>query len=127
MTPKFVELTKEDCHYLLELIQVMDADTKYTERQRGYTIPKLQRIAKDPRSARLAFQDVDYLLELIEDDDLPESEQQREMTRTCLLEIQKLQSARFSEQENIEQQREARRARRSPATALQAHFAKTTV
>jgi hypothetical protein len=107
----FVQLSTDDCKYLLELIADIDMDIKFTERQRGYTIPKLQKISRDPRNARLAFQDVDYLLE-----------QQREMTRAALLEIQTLQSARATELENIEEQRAVRRARRSPEKNLQEHF-----
>jgi hypothetical protein len=42
----------------------MDGAPPYTERQRGYTVPKLQRILRDPAFDRLAFQDVEYLLEL---------------------------------------------------------------
>jgi hypothetical protein len=109
---QFVQLSKADCSYLLELIKDMDSDTKYTERQRSYTVPKLQKISLDPRSARLAYQDVDYLLDLIEDDDLPETEQQREMARTQILEIQSLQNARFDETRDIESQRESRRMKR---------------
>ena len=119
----FVQLTKEDCTYFLQLIEEMDMDTKFTERQRGYTIPKLQKIAQDPRSARLAFQDVEYLLDLIDDDDLPEVEQTREMARQSLVEIQSLQNQKFEETKNIEEQREVRRARRQPVKSLQAHFA----
>ena len=122
----FVQLTKEDCQYLLNLIEEMDSDTAYTARQRGYTVPKLQKIQKDPRSARLAYQDVDYLLDLIEDDDLGEVEQYREMARASLLEIQTLQSQRFEETKNIETQREQRRARRNPSTVLAEHFEHTT-
>ena len=122
----FVQLTKEDCQYLLNLIEEMDSDTAYTARQRGYTVPKLQKIQKDPRSARLAYQDVDYLLDLIEDDDLGEVEQYREMARASLLEIQTLQSQRFEETKNIETQREQRRARRNPSIVLAEHFEHTT-
>lgn len=111
--PQFVQLSKEDCQYLLDLIADMDSDTKYTERQRSYTVPKLQRIAEDPRSARLAYQDVEYLLDLMDDDDLAESEQQREMTRTQVLEIHSLMNLRFEETRDIETQREMRKARRS--------------
>ena len=118
----FVQLTKEDCTYFLQLIEEMDMDTKFTERQRGYTIPKLQKIAQDPRSARLAFQDVEYLLDLIDDDDLPEVEQTREMARQSLVEIQSLQNQKFEETKNIEEQREVRRARRQPVKSLQEHF-----
>lgn len=111
--PQFVQLSKEDCAYLLELIQDMDSDTKYTERQRAYTVPKLLKIAEDPRSARLAYQDVEYLLDLMDDDDLAESEQQREMTRAQVLEIHSLMNMRFEETRDIETQREMRKARRS--------------
>lgn len=122
----FVTLTVEDCSYLLELIASMDADTRFTEKQRGYTVPKLLKMKDNPDSARLAFQDVDYLLELIEDDDLESCEQQREMTRSSLLDIQKLQAQHFNEQADIESQRETRRARRTPAVSLQEHFPQTT-
>ncbi len=124
---QFVQLSIEDCTYLLNLIEEIDSDTAYTARQRAYTVPKLQRIAHDPRSARLAYQDVDYLLELLEDDDLtdaeqPGIEQQRAMTQGALLEIQQLQAARASEIQNIEDQRAARKARRRPVESLQEHF-----
>ena len=120
--PRFVQLSAEDCTYLLTLIQEMDSDTAYTTRQRGYTIPKLEKIAKDPSSARLAYQDVDYLLDLIEDDEDEGCEQQRLMTLQCILDIQALQQAKFEETRSIDTQREARRARRSPIQSLQEHF-----
>ncbi len=118
----FVQLTPDDCTYLLNLIQEMDSETIYTQRQRGYTVPKLQKIQLDSRSARLAFQDVEYLLDLIDDDDLPEVEQQREMTRATILEIQQLQIQKQEETRGIEEQRELRRARRRPVESLQEHF-----
>lgn len=118
----FIQLTKDDCSYLLDLIEEMDSDTTYTERQRGYTVPKLQRISTDPRSGRLAYQDVEYLLDLLDDDDLPETEQQREMTRACILQIQQLQMQKQEETRGIEEQRELRRARRRPIESLQEHF-----
>lgn len=124
---QFVQLTSEDCKYLLELIAEMDSSTKYTERQRSYTVPKLEKILKDPRSVKLAYQDVDYLLDLIEDDDLEESASQRELTRSVLLDIQSLQQMRFEETKDIEQQRELRRAKRNPSSALSEHFERTTV
>lgn len=123
---QFVQLTSQDCQYLLELIEDMDSGTKYTERQRGYTVPKLKKILQDPRSSKLAYQDVEYLLDLIEDDDLPEYEQQREMTRGILLDIQNLQQSRFEETRDVENQREARRAKRNPSQRLQEHFARTS-
>jgi hypothetical protein len=123
---QFVQLTKDDTAYLLDLIQEMDSTTAFTERQRGYTVPKLERIQNDPRSGRLAFQDVEYLLELIEDDELPELEQQREMTRAALLEIQTLQAKRLEETKAVEEQRASRRTRRQPAASLQKHFARVS-
>lgn len=122
---QFVQLSPEECQYLLDLIQSMDADTVYTQRQRSYTVPKLEKIQKEPRAARLAYQDVDYLLDLIEDDDLPEVEFQREMARATILEIQNLQTQRLEETKNIESQRALRRARRNPGPELQKHFEKT--
>lgn len=118
----FVQLTTEDTQYLLNLIAEMDSDTAYTARQRAYTVPKLEKISIDSRSARLAFQDVEYLLELLEDDDLPEFEQQREMTRLTLQDIQTLQNQRADETRNIEQQRQLRKARRQPLQSLAEHF-----
>lgn len=123
---QFVQLTSEDCKYLLELIQEMDSETKFTERQRGYTVPKLKKILQDPRSVKLAYQDVDYLLDLIEDDDLAESSQQKELTRSVLLDIQALQQMRFEETRDIEQQRELRRSKRMGTSGLQEHFERTT-
>lgn len=118
--PQFVQLSKEDCTYLLELIQDMDSDTRYTERQRSYTVPKLKRIALDANSTKLAYQDVEYLLDLIEDDDLAETEVLRESARVNLLAIQNLMNSRFEETRDIESQRESRRLRRlnspSPTT-----------
>jgi hypothetical protein len=111
----FVQLTKEDCQYLLTLIAEMDSETTYTAKQRAYTIPKLQKIEKDPRAARLAYQDTEYLLDLIEDDDVEDAAivQQRYMTQEKLINIQQLQEGRFNETRDIEKQREARRLRRS--------------
>ena len=110
--PQFIQLTKEDCKYLLDLIQEMDSDTTYTQQQRLFTVPKLRRILNDPKSARLAYQDVDYLLELIEDDDLEELSAQKDSTRETILEIQKLQQTRFEIIQDVEKQRESRRLRR---------------
>jgi hypothetical protein len=124
--PHFVQLPSDSAQYLLDLIREIDSDTKYTERQRGYTVPKLQKLLKDPRAARLAFQDTSYLLELIDDDDLEEYEQIREMTRETLEEIQSLQASRFDEMKDIESQRQARRAKRQPAKELQLHFEHTS-
>lgn len=124
-TTTFVQLSADECTYLLSLIEEMDSESKYTEKQRGYTIPKLQRIIKDPRSARLAYQDVDYLLELCEDDELYEFEQIRGMAQQTLAEIQSLQNARFNETKDIERQRNARKARRNPVGSLQSHFGRT--
>ena len=110
--PQFIQLTKEDCKYLLDLIHEMDSDTSYTQQQRSFTVPKLRRILNDPKSARLAYQDVDYLLELIEDDDLEELSAQRDSTRLTMLEIQKLQQTRFEIIQDVEKQRESRRLKR---------------
>lgn len=125
-TPPYVQLESADCTYLLTLIAEMDSDTPYTERQRGYTVPKLQQIQKDPRSRRLAYQDVDYLLELIEDDDLPEDEQQRFMTQEKLAQIRQLQDAHFAAEQSINRQREVRRSKRNAEGALSEHFERTT-
>lgn len=111
-TVKFVQLSPENCQYLLDLIEEMDSDTPYTARQRAYTIPKLKKILEDPNYSKLAYQDVDYLLDLIEDDDLIETMVEKEAAREKLLEIQALQSARFDETRDIEKQRELRRLRR---------------
>jgi|SRR5215471_14332544 len=125
MNQRFVQLTPESCTYLLELIAEMDSETSYTERQRAYTVPKLQKILQDPGSAKLAFQDVEYLLDLIEDDDLEETSGLKEDARSILLDIQNLQQSRFDEMKSIESQREARRSKRNPCKGLQEHFAHT--
>ena len=111
---KFVQLTPEDTQYLLTLIVELDSQTSYTARQRAYTVPKLVKILKDPTSSRLAYQDVDYLLELIEDDELVEDLQRRESAKQTLLRIQQLQLDRFQEIQSIDLQRSQRRHRRSP-------------
>jgi len=108
----FIQLSKEDCQYLLDLIEEMDSETSYTEKQKSYTVPKLKKIMEDPKSARLAYQDVEYLLDLMEDDDLEETALQKNLTRTCILEIQNLQYKRFEETRDIEVQRSRRRAKR---------------
>lgn len=126
---RFIQLTSDDCKYLLELIEDMDSDTAYTEKQRSYTVPKLNRILEDPTSQKLAFQDVDYLLELIEDDDLPETADLKENAKANLLAIQRLQNAKFDESRSIENQRNARRVKRNKLeeSELQNHFARTTI
>ena len=121
----FVALSPADCTYLLDLIEDMDSDTIYTAHQRGYTVPKLESIRDGARGARLAYQDVTYLLELIEDDQDPQFEQQRAMVQSALEEIQDLQTKHRQTRETIDQQREARRSRRQPTEALQQHFAHT--
>jgi len=121
----YVELNKEDCVYLLDLIQEMDMETAYTAKQRGYTIPKLEAIYKDPTSKRLVYQDIEYLLDLVEDDDESPYEQQRLMTQQKLQQIAELQAAHAAAMVDIETQREKRKARRQPIKALQEHFEQT--
>lgn len=123
--PRFIQLTNEDCTYLLNLIEDMDSETAYTELQRSYTVPKLAAIAQNPSAARLAPRDIGYLIELVEDDTEESLEQQRCMTQATLLEIYELQVATQNELRSREQQRSQRRARRAPATSLQEHFAQT--
>lgn len=119
----FVQLSKDECSYLLDLIAEMDSETTYTAKQRGYTVPKLERIGTDPRCARLAFQDIEYLLDLIEDDELEEFEQIREMCKQSLEEIRQLQQVAFRERISIEEQREVRRTKRlQPGDRLKRHF-----
>jgi len=118
----FVQLTPEDCNYLLSLIQEMDSETPYTERQRGFTIPKLQKLSADPSKARLADQDLEYLLELVEDDENPDFEQQRLMTFQTLQEIQALKENFRNIMATKDQQRNLRKARRTPVQSLQEHF-----
>ena len=116
----FVQLTRDDCQYLLELITDMDSDTPYTERQRRHTLPKLERIIAEidqrvyvDEPTRLFYQDVDYLLDLIEDDELDETAQVRFEVRGKLIEIQALQAARWDEVKTMEQQRFERRTLRN--------------
>lgn len=116
----FIQLGSDECQYLLDLIEEMDSDTKQTERQRGYTVPKLQKIQKDPASARLAYQDVDYLIELMEDDDLEEFEQIRGMALQTITEIQNLQKVKFAELSAWESAREMRKNRRRGVSPIEA-------
>lgn len=124
---KFVQLSKDECTYLLDAIKEMDADTRYTARQREYTVPKLARILENPQSARLHDRDISYLLELIEDDDAPQFEQIRLMTQNTLEEIKSLKTERAAELEDVDKQRQLRRARRQPIENLQEHFERTEV
>lgn len=127
--PRFVQLTTEDCSYLLELIADMDSETAYTARQRAFTVPKLEQIKKDSRSARLARKDVEYLLELVEDDDLESFEQQRGMTTAALGEILDLQIQNQNEQQARDNERYNRRLKRqgsSSAQVLASHFEHTS-
>ena len=110
---QFVSLDPADIKYLLELISDMDSETSYTERQRSYTVPKLKKLLRDSESARLYYQDVSYLLDLVEDDELPEFSVQREITRDKLIAIQENQQAAFQELQDIEQQRASRRDKRN--------------
>lgn len=109
---KFIQLSEQDCQYLLELIEELDSDTEYTKEQRGITKPKLETILQNPRSTKLNYPDVEYLLNLVDDDDLEEDEPQREAAYKSLLAIQQLQQERFQKNIEIEQQREQRRNRR---------------
>lgn len=126
MSRNFIQLSQEDCSYLLDLIQTMDAQTQYTVKQRALTIQKLDRVEAAPEKTRLAFQDVEYLLDLIEDDELPETEQQRTETQLKLEEIMEMQKGAFESARSIEEQRAARRALRNPNGALQGHFQRTS-
>ncbi len=126
--PRFVQLTTEDCTYLLDLIEDMDSETAYTARQRAYTVPKLETIKQDPRATRLARKDVEYLLELVADDDLIECEQQRLMTSASLQEILELQVQNQREQQSRDNERWTRRLKRSGhsvAETLAEHFEET--
>lgn len=109
---KFIQLTASDCNYLLELIEDLDADTAYTKNQRELTKPKLLEILQKPRSAKLNYPDVEYLLDLVDDDDLESNEPERESAYKVLLAIQNLQQERYQRNIQIEQEREQRRARR---------------
>lgn len=109
---RFIQLSPTECSYLIELIEDLDGETTYTQTQRGFTLPKLKRILSNPDSVKLIHPDVEYLLDLLEDDDLPATQQLKDNTMLTLLEIQKLQKQRFAERELIEREREARRVRR---------------
>ncbi len=125
---RFVQLTTEDCTYLLDLIEDMDSETTYTARQRAYTVPKLQQIQADPRAARLTRKDVEYLLELVADDDLIDCEQQRLMTSAALQEILDLQIQNQREQQSRDNERWTRRLKRSSqnvSEVLAEHFEET--
>jgi hypothetical protein len=124
--PNFIQLTTNECDYLVNLINEVDGDTAYTARQRTYTIPKLFKIREDARGAKLAYQDVDYLLELLED-----SPPQEESLMDKLVAIRDLQDNKFAELKSIEDQRSARRLKASMRSGdledtLQKHFVKTT-
>lgn len=105
-----IQLTKEQIKYLLELIIDMDNDTVYTARQRAYTVPKLTGMLDGTFDRKLMFKDVSYLIELIEDDEVPSP--YRNSTYDTLIAIQKLQSERFQEYANIDEQRNKRRIKR---------------
>lgn len=109
---RFIQLDVADCDYLLNLIADMDSDTLYTARQRAITTEKIAHIREDPYGTKLMFQDVNYLLELIEDDDLESVSAQRGNTLAVLEDIRDLQISKFQKTLSIEDQREARRARR---------------
>lgn len=109
---KFIQLNEAECRYLLELIEDLDSETLFTTQQRKDTSYRLRRILEDPSSTKLVYQDVEYLLDLLEDDDLPATQEQRDGALLTILEIQKLQKTRFSEREAIERERDERRMRR---------------
>jgi hypothetical protein len=58
----------------------------------------------------------DYLLELIEDDDLPSAATKRFNARASLLRIKELQKQRYTELQEIDDQRALRRAKRAQST-----------
>jgi hypothetical protein len=123
----FIQLTTTECDYLLELIHEVDGDTVYTARQRTYTIPKLLKIREDARGAKLAYQDVDYLLELLEDSAASELPS----LVTKLESIRDLQDNKYAELKSIEDQRTSRRLKALTRNGdlektLQEHFVKTT-
>lgn len=122
----FVQLSTDECTYLLETIEDMDSSTAYTKRQREYTVPKLEAIRQNPQNGRLHERDITYLLELIEDDDAPQFEQIRLMTQNTLESIKALKDQRAAELEDVDKQRQMRRTRRQPAESLQEHFQQTT-
>jgi len=109
---QFIQLTPEEIDYLLNLIADMDSDTVYTADIRILTIEKLMAIKKNPRASKLFYNEVTYLLELIEDDDLESASGVRIQTQNVLEDIQNLQAKRFQETLSIEEQRELRRAKR---------------
>lgn len=122
---QFIQLSTAECQYLLDLIHDLDGETIYTQDQRLQTSSRIRRILDDPSSTKLVYKDVEYLLDLLDDDDLAESQSIRDSTTLTILEIQKLQKARFSEREQIEQEREQRRFRR--LSRLENHLKKESV
>ena len=84
------------------------------------------KIREDARGAKLAFQDVDYLIELLED--MPENNQGPLVEK--LMQIRDLQDTKYAELKSIEQQREVRRMKAQGLSksvdSLQGHFARTT-
>lgn len=128
--PRFVQLTAEDCTYLLNLIEEMDSDNEHTARQRLYTVPRLASIRDNPRAERLHPKDIGYLLELVADDELPEVEQQRWTTANVLAEIDELQKQRRVDQQAKDSWRYERKLKRlgiSLGEQLEAASVHTTV
>src|SRR5215469_7611125 len=100
---QFIQLTTEEIDYLLNLISELDFDTAYTVEIRITTVEKLMAIRKQPRSYKLFYNEVTYLLELIEDDDLEADSAIRGQTLAVLEDIQNLQAKRFQETLSIEE------------------------
>lgn len=113
MSTPFIQLTHEQCRYLLELIHDMDSDTRYTAKQRLYTVPKLVAIANGTFDRKLMYQDVNYLLELIEDDEVPSTI--KDSTCKTLQAIKELQNEALALSEQIDEQRAQRRSKRLKA------------
>lgn len=130
-TTNFIQLNREECDYLINLIHEIDGDTAYTARQRTYTVPKLIKIREDARGAKLAYQDVDYLIELLEDCEHGSDVKFFTELVDKLMAIRDLQDNKFAELKSIEDQRQARKLKASIRSgglenSLQSHFAKTT-
>lgn len=109
----FKQLSPEGIDYLTTLIN--EDDAQYCAKQRSITSNKLINLKNNPEHTRLHNLDIEYLLDLIEDDEMESVEQIRLMTKGELEDIKALkdEAARVFALEETE--REERRNRRRSA------------
>lgn len=124
---EYVSLNSEQCTYLLELIKDMDAGIAFTSQIRPVAYAHLFAVKTglnsplgESKLGKLTHNDVKYLLDLVEDDELASTREIKFQTLGALKKIQILMESAFNARLSPEEQRKLRRVRRTEnATRLE--------